>query len=57
MMSFLSKNIVIVGVDCIYNACSLKNCGTAGSWIYAVVGPMDRDLLRCHNGVWAACWA
>ena len=57
MVSFLSKVIVIVGVECLNNACSKKRCGTAGSLVYAVVGPVDRDLLRCHNGVWAECWA
>ena len=50
LVSLLSRKIIVVGVGRINNACSSRSCdGTAGSWINAVVGHVDRDLLRCHN--------
>ena len=57
-MSLLSGNVLVVGVGCINNARSLKNCRTAGSLIKAVCDSVNRDLLRYHNTLCAGiAWA
>ena len=49
LVSLLSSNVIVMGVGRIVNACSSGSCdGTAGSWINAVVGHVDRDRLRYH---------